>query len=242
MPTRDNVTPGERWAFDSEVTDAFDDMLSRSIPQYDVMRDLVTSLAARFVVDDSMILDLGCSRGEALARVRQHALNRGCRFVGVEVSLPMYEAARERFLCDEDVEILPLDLRSAFPEGEASVVLSVLTIQFIPIEYRQAIVARVFRALRPGGAFLLVEKVLGSSDAMNQLLVDEHHALKRRNGYSDDDIERKKHSLEGVLVPVTAAWNEDILRSAGFGVERVWQWCNFTAWVAVKQPRPQAPD
>jgi tRNA (cmo5U34)-methyltransferase len=42
-------------------------------------------------------------------------------------------------------------------------------------------------------------------------------------------------SLEGVLVPVTAAWNEYLLRSAGFShVDCFWRWMNFAAWVAVK--------
>ena len=42
-------------------------------------------------------------------------------------------------------------------------------------------------------------------------------------------------SLEGVLVPVTAKWNEQLLRSAGFAeVDMFWRWMNFAGWVAVK--------
>ena len=39
--------PGEKWAFDEAVAGCFDDMLARSIPQYDVMRDAVARIAAR---------------------------------------------------------------------------------------------------------------------------------------------------------------------------------------------------
>ena len=39
---RDEAEPGAQWEFDAEVTQAFEDMLERSIPQYAVMRDLVT--------------------------------------------------------------------------------------------------------------------------------------------------------------------------------------------------------
>ena len=42
-----------------------------------------------------------------------------------------------------------------------------------------------------------------------------YHGLKRANGYGEEAIERKRLSLEGVLVPVTAAGNEDLLRGAG---------------------------
>jgi tRNA (cmo5U34)-methyltransferase len=42
-------------------------------------------------------------------------------------------------------------------------------------------------------------------------------------------------ALEGVLVPVTAAWNEQLLKGAGFSqVECFWRWMNFAGWVAVK--------
>jgi hypothetical protein len=39
-----------------------------------------------------------------------------------------------------------------------------------------------------------------------------------------------------VLVPVSAAANEELLRGAGFdAVECVWRCLNFAAWVAVKR-------
>ena len=53
--------------------------------------------------------------------------------------------------------------------------------------------------------------------------------------YTQEEIDRKRLSLEGVLVPVTAAWNEDMLRREGFrNVDCFWRWMNFAAWVAVK--------
>lgn len=38
MSERDHVMPAGPWQFDQQVTDAFDDMLQRSIPQYNAMR------------------------------------------------------------------------------------------------------------------------------------------------------------------------------------------------------------
>src|SRR5436305_500605 len=93
---RDDTRPAGGWAFDAAVTDAFDDMLRRSIPQYEVMRRAVFDLGCEFVRPQTDVVDLGCSRGEALAPFveRFGAHN---RFVGVEVSPPMLAAARERF-------------------------------------------------------------------------------------------------------------------------------------------------
>jgi tRNA (cmo5U34)-methyltransferase len=68
-------------------------------------------------------------------------------------------------------------------------------------------------------------------------MVEEHLAMKARNGHTPDEIDRKRLALEGVLVPVTAPWNEELLRAAGFAqIDCVWRWQNFAAWVAVRDP------
>lgn len=226
------------WQFDEQVTACFDDMLERSIPQYAAMRQAVFAVACPYVQEHTDIVDIGCSRGEALAPFvdRYGALN---RFTGLEISPPMLAAARERFkgmIAAGVVRIREHDLRQAYPLGlRASLTLSILTIQFTPIEYRLRLVRDIFNSTLPGGAFILVEKILGASAEMDALLVERYYDIKRRNGYSQDEITRKRLALEGVLVPVTAKWNEDLLRLAGFGqIECFWRYLNFAGWIAVR--------
>jgi tRNA (cmo5U34)-methyltransferase len=234
----DKTVPGDRWAFNADVTDAFDDMLKRSIPQYDVMRSACFDLGRRYVQDATTIVDLGCSRGEALDPfVREFgAFN---TYVGVEVSEPMLAASRERFASfieTRRVDIRADDLRTSYPPVRASLTLCVLTLQFTPIEYRQRIVRDVFRSTVPGGAMILVEKVLGSSAEIDAAFIERYYALKSRNGYDSESIERKRLSLEGVLVPVTARWNDELLRGAGFNhVDCFWRYMNFAGWLAVRE-------
>src|SRR6185436_16243221 len=128
-----------------------------------------------------------------------------------------------------------MDLREEYPPVRASLTLSVFTLQFVPIEHRQRVVQDVYDHTLPGGAFVLVEKVLGRSAHVDRLLVDRYYALKAANGYSQEAILRKRLALEGVLVPVTAKWNEDLLHLAGFSqVDCFWRWMNFAAWLAIK--------
>lgn len=233
--TRDTVVPRGRWEFDQEVTDAFDDMLRRSIPQYDVMRESVFAFGRAFVRPGHAVVDLGCSRGEAMAPFVT-AFSATSRFVGVETSEPMRQAAEARFASFGDrVRILGLDLRAGYPQDKASLVLAVLTLQFVPLEHRLRVVRDAFESLCPGGAMIVVEKVLGESAALDALFVRLHHETKVRNGYGADDVARKRASLEGVLVPVTARWNVEMLRGAGFReVDCFWRWANFAAWIAIK--------
>lgn len=232
---------GARWEFDGGVTDAFDGMLEKSVPQYAEMRRLVFEVGSRFVQFQTDVVDLGCSRAAGLQPFidKFGAQN---RYVGVEVSQPMLAAARERLsglIACNCAAVLDLDLRRSYPPGLASLTLSVLTLQFTPIEHRQRIVHEAHRHTLPGGALIVVEKVIGSSALVDEHLVEVHHALKRQNGYTPDEIARKRMALEGVLVPVTARWNEELLHAAGFRhVECFWRWANFAAWVAVKDGEP----
>lgn len=236
VPLESALEDGEAWTFDQPVADSFDEMLERSIPGYSDMRALVFSVGTRYVRPATAIVDLGCARGEALAPFVE-ILNpaRENTFLGFEISEPMRVAAQKRFLGNLDVIISSVDLRHEFPRYKASLTLAVLTLQFTPINYRQRILRQVYERTTPGGALILVEKVLGADADLDAMLCDEYHSLKTRNGYSEIEIERKRLALEGVLVPVTAAWNEDLLRGAGFtGIDCFWRHLNFAAWVAVR--------
>jgi tRNA (cmo5U34)-methyltransferase len=115
-------------------------------------------------------------------------------------------------------------------------VLSILTIQFVPIEYRQEILAKAYDSLVPGGAIILVEKILGFDAHINRTFVDLYYQLKGDNGYTEEQINTKRKSLEGVLVPVTATWNEQLLQESGFKhVDCFWRNLNFAGWVGVKE-------
>lgn len=241
-PKDKDVPHGDKWEFDGNVTEVFDDMLERSIPQYEVMRRAVTDAAVMFAQKGTTILDLGCSRGEALWQVATSLPSFApYHFVGVEVSEPMRRAAEDRFGTGKPnhegpvAVILGNDLREGLPWLDCSVIMSVLTLMFVPIEHRQRVLHDVHAKLRAGGAFIMVEKVLGSSHPINDYMTRTYHGLKEENGYSGREIERKALALEGVLVPVTARWNEELLAQAGFKeVDCIWRWMNFAAWLAIK--------
>jgi tRNA (cmo5U34)-methyltransferase len=235
-PKTDTVEPDGPWRFDETVVEVFDDMLARSIPQYDLMRSTVTSLAVSSLpVRDGTLIDLGASNGNATAEILAIAPNVRTAHLW-DISDPMLAAARERFANDRRVRCERVDLRHDWPSAEpVDVVLSVLTLQFVPIEYRQAILDRAYRNLRDGGTLIVVEKVLGSAAQIDRTFVDLYLESKRHAGYSWEQIDRKRLSLEGVLVPLTATMNEQLLLGAGFRkVDVFWRWLNFAGWIAVR--------
>ena len=226
----------DKWQFDEEVTAVFDDMLERSIPDYYNMRELVHKLTKKYAKPNTVILDLGCSTGGAIKKSINELPNNF--FIGIEVSEPMRQKAKEIFKGIDRVAILNHDLRNGLPKiGEkVSVILSVLTIQFTPIEYRLNIIKDVYKTLSDGGVFIFVEKVLGETAEIDNTLVELYYDLKGENGYTHEKIQKKRKALEGVLVPVTSSWNIELLRKSGFqNIDCFWRNLNFAGYIAIKQ-------
>lgn len=237
--------PKERWEFDESVERCFGDMLSRSVPGYPQMRQTVHQVAREFARPGGTIIDLGSSKGDAIATMLRDRGMETSRFVAVENAPAMLAALRRRFELEPRVSVLDHDIRNEYRTGDGcefqprnvSIVLSILTLQFVEPEARARILRRVYRSLVPGGALILVEKVLAEHDALDRLLVKMHHSYKAGRGYTEEEIARKRLALRGVMQPTTALSNELCLILAGFpAVECFWRDLNFAAWVAVKEP------
>ena len=66
-------------------------------------------------------------------------------------------------------------------------------------------------------------------------MIDEYYKIKAENAYTQEQISAKRKSLEGVLVPITASWNEQMLKDAGFkSIDCFWRYLNFAGWIAIK--------
>ena len=57
------------FTFNEQVAGVFDDMVSRSVPQYAEIQRMLAELTAYFATSGSNIYDLGCSTGTTLALV-----------------------------------------------------------------------------------------------------------------------------------------------------------------------------
>ena len=237
---KDNIIPDEKWKFDESVANCFEDMLKRSIPDYDNMRNLIISVVDSISLKDKTLFDmleLGCSDGLNLKKFIDKYGAHG-RYTLVDCSEPMLKRCKDRYSGWVDCEVMRvinMDLRKDFPRGFYDVIMSVLTILFIPIQYRQDIIQSIYNNLKPGGVFIFVEKVLGNSALIDRSLVENYYKIKYENGYSYEQIERKRLSLEGVQVPVTSNWNIDLLKQAGFKqIDVFWRYLNFVGYVAIK--------
>jgi tRNA (cmo5U34)-methyltransferase len=243
---RDSVFTGtdaraSDFQFNEEVAGVFDDMLARSVPGYNEQQSLIREIAARFYVPDSKVYDLGCSIGTTLMNIGQ-AIDDSAELVGYDNSNPMLERAREnvdKSGLGDRVDLRYADLNSDVSDLDldaAGVVTLCWTLQFIRPLARDRLIRKIYESLNDGGVFICCEKILTNDSDMNRFFVDFYYDFKRRNGYSEDEILRKREALENVLVPYRADENFELFRRNGFQiVETFFQWYNFCGFLCVKK-------
>lgn len=225
------------FAFDERVAAVFPDMIRRSVPGYGEVIALLGLFAEQYAQADSTLYDLGCSLGAATLSLRRRIKAPHCRIIAVDNSQAMVERCRENIahdLATTPVGVLCADIREVTIENASVVVLN-FTLQFLPAEERQTLLARIYDGMRPGGVLLLSEKLRFSDEASQQFQEQLHLAFKRANGYSELEISQKRAALEEVLVPDTLEQHRERLTAAGFArVEPWFQAFNFASLAALK--------
>ncbi len=224
--------------FNEGVVQVFDDMIHRSVPCYEEILRRQAQLAARYYRPGSRIYDLGCSIGNFALRLCEEMAADEFAMVAVDNSPSMLKTFRER-LADlpgkRNIRLVCDDICAAELDN-ASVVVINLTMQFLPVEKREALLQKVFRALLPGGVLLLTEKVVHKDRELTALEQEFHHRFKKEMGYSDLEISQKREALEQVLIPESLEQHLQRLRRVGFRQLDLWfKWFNFAALLCRKE-------
>ncbi|MBN2280236.1 MAG: carboxy-S-adenosyl-L-methionine synthase CmoA [Candidatus Marinimicrobia bacterium] len=223
--------------FDENVARVFPDMISRSVPGYDLILTVLESITEKYVQEGSNLYDLGCSLG-ASTLAMMHGINKkNCRIIAVDNSRPMVDKAKstlDLYHSPAEIQLVCDDLRNINMEN-ASVVVMNFTLQFIEPENRRKILRDIYKGLMPGGVLVLSEKIC-FEDNNQQALNDELHLnFKKQQGYSNLEISQKRSSLENVLIRDTLETHEKRIREVGFSVFEMWFRCyNFVSMLAVK--------
>lgn len=223
--------------FDAQVARVFPDMIRRSVPGYDDIISLLGLFAERYVAPGSNIYDLGCSLGAASLALHRRIRQPGCRLIAVDNAQDMIERARQNLPIQDTstpIELICDDIRNVVIENASLVVMN-FTLQFIPVEEREPLLARIYHGLNPGGALVLSEKFCFEDAAEQQFQNDMHQQFKRANGYSELEISQKRTALENVLIPDSFATHKTRLANIGFSDVRQWHQCfNFGSLLAIK--------
>jgi tRNA (cmo5U34)-methyltransferase len=223
--------------FGKQVAAVFDDMVDRSVPFYAEMQRMITELAADFAPEGSTVYDLGCSTGTTLIAL-DRVLPPGVNLVGIDNSQEMLDRCRAKLEASgskRQIKLVCEDLHQPLELTDASVVVLMLTLQFVRPLYREQLVRNVYQGLADNGCLLLVEKVLGDETTFNRLFIKYYYEMKKRHGYSEMEIAQKREALENVLVPYRLEENRQLLARSGFRASEIFfKWHNFAGLAGLK--------
>jgi tRNA (cmo5U34)-methyltransferase len=170
-----------------------------------IFRDVIAGRSLR------RILDLGTGDGRVIALLQQAFP--GAEAVGLDVSPPLLEAARERFKDEPRTRLVEHDLHDPLPRdlGQFDLVISVQAIHHLPDARKQTLYREVFDHVAAGGVFCNVDLVALPTPALFERAM-EAYGLTPEDQDPDD---------QPAPVGVQLAW----LREGGFSdVDVYWKW------------------
>ncbi|WGE40995.1 carboxy-S-adenosyl-L-methionine synthase CmoA [Bacillus stercoris] len=229
----------EDFTFNSEVSNVFDDMVTRSVPLYNETQNLIVDFIVDNIKNDNSIYDLGCSTGTTLILLRRKLteFQKGNPLIGVDLSKSMLEKAEEKIkkLNLQKINLIHGDITNDLEFEKSGCFILNLVLQFIRPINRQKILNNLFNNLKEDGILVLYEKFIDTSSFFTRRYIDMYYTFKTQNNYSQIEIAKKREELENVLIPYTFNENIDMLRKAGFKeVSLAFKYLNFGVIFAKK--------
>ena len=220
--------------FNETVARVFQDMISRSVPGYDLLLRMIGLYASIFLQPNSRVYDLGCSLGEASLVIADQSTAADCDIIAVDNSTAMIDKCRQHPLTRPPIDWRCEDIRHTDIHNASMVVLN-LTLQFLSPDERPGLLQKIFDGLNPGGILVLSEKIVFADAAQNERMQQLYLGFKKTMGYSDLEISQKRNALETVLIPDNEQQHEERMRSVGFTeIYQCFRGFNFVSYLAIK--------
>ena len=224
----------EKFSFNDQVTQVFDDMLNRSVPFYQTILSQIAQCCTMPTLPSGSIYDWGCSTGALIGALRTQ--NNKRNYIGIDYSDPMIKQAQlKSFNTNFDCQFQVGDITHLNPLQDAACIVCNLVLQFTPINMRSKIIEHLFNQLKPGGILVIVEKIKQADPQLQAAYNHQFYQYKKHHGYSQVEVERKEASLTDVLWPETSAYYLEQLSVLKPKVLDIFfKWYNFTRIIAKK--------
>ena len=222
------ISKQSNWVFDEHVAPEFDKHVRKSVPNYVHVQELAETFSDWFTYPNCSVIDFGASTGETLRRIRRRH-SKALNLVGYDNSQAMINQAKLKGI---DITFADLEKPLVFPNFAYGV--SLYTLQFLRPDTRNSLLKRIYHCLDNAGGMFIVEKVLGSTAQMQDILQQLYWEMKAKNGFSSEQIINKAKALRGCMYLKTIADNEEEFRSVGFNSEIVFKESQFCGWLLTK--------
>ncbi len=227
----------EDFSFDKAVSDAFDDMVDRSVPCYRTLIANIGPIAAYFLRPNTNCYDLGCSHGAAALSIFNCLPHDSITIHAIDNSSAMIEQCNQlvtQAKASAWINTLLEDINTTDIQNASVVVLN-LTLQFLPLDQRHELLKKIVTGMNTGGACILTEKIILQNSTTEELFQVLHANFKSANQYSQLEISQKRKAIENVLTRESLDDHQQRLLDVGFSKVTLWFQClNFVSFIAIK--------
>jgi tRNA (cmo5U34)-methyltransferase len=208
--------------FDFNTISNFDKHISSSINGYELLDYLIMSISEFYSY--RKVVDLGCTTGRLASKIETKYK---CETIG-------YDITDAQFINNSEISLFKQDITDpGFLVPEASLILSVFTLQFIDQRKRMNILDKVFSSLDDNGAFIFCEKEIEERGCVQEIFTFSNYDYKRNN-FTEKEILNKEKSIRRVMKPLTAKKNKEMLRSSGLDPYIFFKSLGFTGYLCIK--------
>lgn len=188
------------WEFNEEVATNFDYIADTSIPKYRIILYKTIEIIKENLPKDAKILEIGCANGNTMRLLKNAGFY---NVLGIDNSQAMIDKCKQQEFVVELADDFP-----TWTEQHDAIIAN-WTLHFIvERSRREQYIQEIYNNLKPGGIFILSEKVQGPET--------EYLDFKRANFLSEKDIAYKKDSLKGILEPWDSAEYLKLFSDIGF--------------------------
>ncbi len=210
------------WTFKSAgVASSFDLHVREQLPWYELATDAVAHIGRHYIPTNGLIYDIGASTGNIGNALSETIKQRQALLIAIEESNEMgshYSAPGQLIIDDA----LTYQYKS-FDFG-----VCFLSFMFFPVSIRRKWLVSVIDKLKPGGAFVIVDKIQTPKGYVGTTLRRLAIAWKISTGTSPDDIIQKELSLAGYQRPVSLSVFDDL------DAVQFFQLGEFAGWIIEK--------
>jgi tRNA (cmo5U34)-methyltransferase len=225
-------TNPEKFEFDGSVAAVFDSMALRSIPNYAEVHRLHAEMFSDRFTAGAVVCDIGSSTG-ALFHAIQTEIGASIGRVGItgyaiDCSQPMMDTLKDRY---PDVRPIVGDI-ATLPDlpVPATFMACLYVLQFMRGRQRSDALDWIKRNLAPGGVLILAQKEL-EPYRHAATFSRTYYNLRRRNGYTQEEIDKKTSALKNsmwTVPPEELTWE---LQSRNLAYTETTRWVQFTSGV-----------
>lgn len=187
------------WTFQSaEVAGDFDRHVREQLPWYDLVTDAIVQIARHYIPEGGLVYDIGASTGNVAAALEPVLTERHAFVVGIEPSAEMVAQ-------HNGVGHVERARAESYDFDAFDLAVSMLALMFVPPSEVDALLDRLTKTAKQGGAVVLVERTLPPPGYPSIVTSRLTLAAKAANGASAEEILAKELSLAGIQRPLSHA-------------------------------------